>query len=63
MRLGQCSEFSLLIAFLGVSKGLLSTDAATLIQACTVITLLASSYMVVLRLPTPIAITDALRRD
>jgi len=63
MRLGQSSEFSLLIAFLGVSKGLLSTDAATLIQACTVITLLASSYMVVLRLPTPIAITDALRRD
>jgi Kef-type K+ transport system membrane component KefB len=63
MRLGQCSEFSLLIAFLGASKGLLSTDAATLIQACTVITLLASSYMVVLRLPTPIAITDALRRD
>ncbi len=63
MRLGQCSEFSLLIAFLGASKGLLSTVAATLIQACTVITLLASSYMVVLRLPTPIAITDALRRD
>ena len=63
MRLGQCSEFSLLIAFLGASKGLLSTDAATLIQACTVITLLASSYLVVLKLPTPIAITDALRRD
>jgi len=63
MRLGQCSEFSLLIAFLGASKGLLSPDAATLIQACTVITLLASSYLVVLRLPTPIAITDTLRRD
>ncbi len=63
IRLGQCSEFSLLIAFLGASKGLLSPDAATLIQACTVITLLASSYLVVLKLPTPIAITDALRRD
>lgn len=63
MRLGQCSEFSLLIAFLGASKGLLSPDAATLIQACTVITLLASSYLVVLKLPTPIAIKDALRRD
>ena len=63
MRLGQCSEFSLLIAFLGASKGLLSPDAATLIQACTVKTLLASSYLVVLKLPTPIAITDALRRD
>ncbi len=63
LRLGQCSEFSLLIAFLGTAKGLLSADAATVIQACTILTLLLSSYVVVLRLPNPIAINDALRRD
>ncbi len=63
LRLGQCSEFSLLIAFLGTAKGLISADAATLIQACTILTLLASSYIVVLRLPNPIAISDHLRRD
>ena len=63
LRLGQCSEFSLLIAFLGTAKGLLSADAATVIQACTILTLLLSSYVVVLRLPNPIAISDALRRD
>lgn len=63
LRLGQCSEFALLIAFLGTAKGLLSADAATLIQACTILTLLVSSYIVVLRLPNPIAITDTLRRD
>ena len=63
LRLGQCSEFSLLIAFLGISNGLISADAATLIQACTILTLLASSYIVVLRLPNPIAISDRLRRD
>lgn len=63
LRLGQCSEFALLIAFLGVSKGLLSTEAATLIQASTVLTLLVSSYLVVLTLPTPIALRDDLRRD
>ena len=63
LRLGQCSEFSLLIAFLGTAKGLLSADAATVIQSCTILTLLVSSYLVVLRLPNPIAISDHLRRD
>lgn len=62
-RLGQCSEFALLIAFLALSQGLLSAQAATLIQVCTVITLLVSSYIVVLTLPNPIAIRDHLRRD
>ena len=63
LRLGQCSEFALLIAFLGLSKGLLGAPAATLIQACTVLTLLVSSYLVVLTLPNPIAIKEDLRRD
>lgn len=63
LRLGQCSEFALLIAFLGLSKGLLSAPAATLIQATTVVTLLVSSYLVVLTLPNPIAIRERLRRD
>ena len=62
-RLGQCSEFALLIAFLALSNGLLSAQAATLIQVSTVITLLVSSYIVVLTLPNPIAIRDNLRRD
>ena len=63
LRLGQCSEFALLIAFLGLSKGLLGGPAATLIQAVTVVTLLVSSYLVVLALPNPIAIRESLRRD
>ena len=63
LRLGQCSEFALLIAFLGLSNGLLGGAAATLIQACTIITLLVSSYVVVLTLPNPIAIRENLRRD
>ena len=63
LRLGQCSEFALLIAFLGLSKGILSAPAATLIQTTTVVTLLVSSYLVVLTLPNPIAIRERLRRD
>ncbi|MEE4202138.1 MAG: cation:proton antiporter [Halieaceae bacterium] len=62
-RLGQCSEFALLIAFLASSLELLSDDAATVIQATTILTLIASSYIVVFNFPTPIAIRDELRRD
>ncbi len=62
-RLGQTSEFSLLIAYVAVANGLISEPASILIQAVTIITLLASSYIVVLNYPTPIAISDRLRRD
>jgi Kef-type K+ transport system membrane component KefB len=62
-RLGQASEFSLLIAYLAVGNALISEQASILIQATTIVTLLASSYIVVLNYPTPIAISDRLRRD
>ena len=51
--------------FLGLSKGILSAPAATLIQTTTVVTLLVSSYLVVLTLPTPSpsgTLTTRLRR-
>ena len=62
-RLGQSSEFSLLIAYVAVASALITEQASLLIQATTIITLLASSYIVVLNYPTPIAISDRLRRD
>ena len=62
-RLGQASEFSLLIAYVAIGSTLISEQASLLIQATTIITLLASSYIVVLNYPTPIAISDRLRRD
>lgn len=62
-RLGQISEFSLLIAFLATSEALISQNASTLIQATAIITFLVSSYIVVFRYPTPIAVSDELRRD
>jgi Kef-type K+ transport system membrane component KefB len=62
-RLGQASEFSLLIAYIAFDAGLLGVEASLIIQAATIITLLASSYIVVLNYPTPIAISDRLRRD
>lgn len=62
-RLGQASEFSLLIAYVAAANAVISEQASLLIQATTIITLLASSYIVVLNYPTPIAISDRLRRD
>ena len=62
-RLGQASEFSLLIAYVAVGSAVISQQASLLIQATTIITLLISSYIVVLNYPTPIAISDRLRRD
>lgn len=62
-RLGQASEFSLLIAYVAIGNALISEQASLLIQATTIITLLVSSYIVVLNFATPIAISDKLRRD
>jgi len=62
-RLGQASEFSLLIAYVAVGSAMISEHASMLIQATTIITFLVSSYIVVLNYPTPIAVSDKLRRD
>ncbi len=62
-RLGQVSEFSLLIAYVAAGGALISNQASLLIQATTIITFVVSSYIVVLNYPTPIAVSDHLRRD
>lgn len=62
-RLGQISEFSLLIAYVATSIALIGERASVLIQATAILTFLASSYLVVFRYPTPIAVSDELRRD
>ena len=62
-RLGQISEFSLLIAFIATAESLISEHASHLIQATAILTFLVSSYIVVFRYPTPIAVSEKLRRD
>jgi Kef-type K+ transport system membrane component KefB len=63
VRLGQISEFSLLIAVLALDSGIIGRQASYLIQVSTLLTFIASSYWIVMRYPTPIAISDRLRRD
>ncbi len=62
-RLGQISEFSLLIVFIAASQALVSSNVSHVIQATAMITFLLSSYVVVFRFPTPIAASEKLRRD
>ncbi len=62
-RLGQGSEFSLLIAALALQGALISPSTAQLIQLGVLISFILSSYIVVLNYPSPIALSERLRRD
>ncbi len=63
VRLGQASEFALLIAYLAGATGALGERASNLLQFATLVTFIVSSVYVVRRFPTPIATSDRLRRD
>ena len=63
VRLGQISEFSLFIAVLALQLGVIGTKASYLIQVSSLFTFIISSWFIVMRYPTPIAASDALRRD
>jgi len=63
VRLGQMSEFSLLLVAVAVQAQTISQQAAHLVQVATLITFVVSSTFVVLRYPSPIALSEHLRRD
>ena len=63
VRLGQVSEFSLMIAVLALNAGAIGSRASYLIQTTTLITFIVSSYVIMLNYPTPIAVSDRLRKD
>ena len=63
IRLGQISEFSLLISVVAVQSGFVGEHISSLIQFSILISFILSSYIVVLRYPTPISSNDLLRRD
>lgn len=62
LRLGQASEFSLLVAGLAVSFSIISDVASYLVQATTIITFVLSSYAVVLWYPTPMGTSERTRQ-
>jgi Kef-type K+ transport system membrane component KefB len=63
MRLGQGSEFSLLVAYGAFAAGKIEAPTSFLIQLTTIVTFIVSTYMVVFKYPTPIALSDTMRQD
>ncbi len=62
-RLGQISEFSLLIAFVASQANVISEKVSMVIQCAAIISFVISSYIVIFNFPNPIAVSDRLRRD
>ncbi len=63
VRLGQTSEFSLLLIYLATSASLISEEAAYLVQATAIITFIFSSYFVLSRYITPLSMNKRLQQD
>ncbi len=63
LRLGQISEFSLLIAFVATQSGVIGEVVSLVIQGAAIVTFLVSSYIIVLFCTSPISISSKLRRD
>ena len=63
MRLGQMSEFSLLLAVMATELAIVRAEVGYLIQIATLASFVFSSYYIVANYPTPIALSDKLRRD
>jgi len=63
LRLGQASEFALIIAAAAVSSGRLSEEVSQVVQIATMLTMVISSYLVVMKFPTPLGVSPALKKD
>lgn len=63
IRLGQGSEFSLMLIVLANTAGIATVSSEIIVEAVVILSFIISSYMVVLFYPSPIAVLDHLRRD
>lgn len=63
IRLGQMSEFSLLVIYMAISSKLITPAVSNMAQAAVIITFIISCYWTVMHYPTPLATSDKLRRD
>lgn len=63
VRLGQLSEFSLLVIYLALATKIIPPLTAYMAEAAIILTFIVSCYWTVLRYPTPLASSDKLRRD
>ncbi len=63
LRLGQASEFSILVAYSALAAGRVEAKTSYLIQLTVILTFIASTYLVVYKYPTPIGLSKKARQD
>ncbi len=63
IRLGQSSEFSLLVAYSAFTAGKIEARTSYLIQLAAISTFIISTYFVVYRYPTPISVSESNLQD
>jgi Kef-type K+ transport system membrane component KefB len=63
VRLGQASEFSMLVAYGAFAAGKIEARTSYLIQLVAISTFIISTYFVVYRYPTPISVSASKRQD
>ncbi|MCF7818059.1 MAG: cation:proton antiporter [Kiritimatiellales bacterium] len=63
VRLGQASEFSLLVAYSTAQSGRIAAESSYLIQVVVMLTFVVSTYWVVFKYPTPISAKAGLCMD
>lgn len=63
VRLGQFSEFSLLVIYMALEAHIMSPMTGYMAEAAIILSFIFSCYWTVLRYPTPLAATEKLRRD
>ena len=63
IRLGQASEFSLLVAYSAFEAGKIQAKTSYLIQLVAISTFIISTYFVFYKYPTPISLSESKRKD
>lgn len=63
VRLGQLSEFSLLVIYMVLETNLIPPLTGYMTEAAVIITFIISCYWTVMQYPTPLASNDKLRKD
>lgn len=63
VRLGQMSEFSLLVIYMALQTQFVTPLTSYMAQAAVILTFIVSCYWTVMRYPTPLAVTEKLLRD
>lgn len=62
-RLGQSSEFSLIVAVVALDHGIISAQVSQLIQVITIFTMIVSSYLTVAFFPSPLGVKGKLLQE